>query len=113
MGKPVVATDGGGEAELIENGENGQLIDSGDSKQLTDTLYELICSPDRMSDIGKAARSHAKSNFDRITNMDHFESLILILVVDPRPVVALSPAIPMHDLPNQYFKRSCAFQRAR
>jgi glycosyltransferase involved in cell wall biosynthesis len=113
MGKPVVATDVGGVSELIENGENGQLIDSGDSEQLTDTLCELIRSPDRMNDIGKAARSHAKSNFDRISNMDHFESLILNLVEEPRSVIAPSPAIPMHDLPSQYFKRSCAFQSAQ
>lgn len=42
LGKPVVATDVGGNGELIRDGENGLLIPANDTKALTATLERLL-----------------------------------------------------------------------
>lgn len=42
LGKPVIATDVGGNSELITDEENGILIPSGDTKKLTEAIEHLI-----------------------------------------------------------------------
>lgn len=42
LGKPVIATDVGGNSELITNDENGILISSNDTKALTEAIERLI-----------------------------------------------------------------------
>lgn len=42
LGKPVIATDVGGNGELITDGENGLLVPPNDTKTLTDALAHLL-----------------------------------------------------------------------
>jgi glycosyltransferase involved in cell wall biosynthesis len=45
MGKPVLATDSGGPAEVIQHGVNGHLVPADDTEALTAALAELIRNP--------------------------------------------------------------------
>nr|MDT0656911.1 glycosyltransferase family 4 protein [Micromonospora sp. DSM 115978] len=54
-GLPVVATDGGGPAEWLRNGENGLLVPAGDPAALGAALRTLVDSPDLRRNLSSAA----------------------------------------------------------
>jgi glycosyltransferase involved in cell wall biosynthesis len=56
LGKPVIASDAGGPAEVIENGVDGILVPPGDSKTMAEAIIKLINHPILMADMGKAAQ---------------------------------------------------------
>ena len=69
MGKPVVASEGGGTAELVLDGEVGYLVPPADADALTQKLQILLDDPEvaaRMGEKGKQ-RIHDSFNLDRMT----------------------------------------------
>lgn len=58
MGVPVVSTSGGAQGEIIRNGRDGILVEPEESA-LRGALAELIASPAKRRDIGKAALERA------------------------------------------------------
>src|SRR6185436_16506432 len=58
MRKPVVATDAGGNRELVSSPEVGWLIPMKDRSALTNALLEVIEDPGRAERVGRAAREH-------------------------------------------------------
>lgn len=58
MGVPVVSTSGGAQGEIIRNGRDGILVEPEESA-LRGALAELIASPAKRRDMGKAALEHA------------------------------------------------------
>ena len=56
LGKPVVASDGGGTRELLLDGETGYLVPAGDAQQLTERLCELLDAPALRHRLGEAGR---------------------------------------------------------
>jgi glycosyltransferase involved in cell wall biosynthesis len=63
-GLPVVATNGGGPAEIIADGETGLLVPMGDAEAMADALQRLIASPDLRREMGSRAREYALAEFD-------------------------------------------------
>jgi glycosyltransferase involved in cell wall biosynthesis len=63
-GLPVVASDVGGMAELIEEGTTGFLVPSGDRMALARRLQELVDNHERRAMMGAAARQRALDLFD-------------------------------------------------
>ncbi len=63
LGRPVVATTGSGFAEVIRDGGDGILVEPGDSRQLADAVIGALARPDRLGEIGRAARLRAR-DFD-------------------------------------------------
>lgn len=59
-GKPVVATNVGGAAEAIVDGESGLLVDSDDDSAMAGRLLELLNGNGRASAMGDAARKRAE-----------------------------------------------------
>jgi glycosyltransferase involved in cell wall biosynthesis len=59
--KPIVASHVGGLPFLVENGATGLLVPPGDSAALANAISELLASPARRAEMGKAAR-------DRVVN---------------------------------------------
>lgn len=55
-GKPIVATEVGGNGESIENNHSGLLVPSKDEKALADALYKLITDEELRKALGKNAR---------------------------------------------------------
>lgn len=75
LGKPVVATDVGGNQELVCHGETGFLVPVGDAKAVAQTVLYLIRDPEMAKAMGERARQGVRSRFS-ITNMvKRYESL--------------------------------------
>ena len=77
MGRPVIATNAGGNGELVSSPEVGWLIPMKDRAALTAALREVIADPTRT---GKAARQHVVNGFSkelRITRLEDLYSRIL------------------------------------
>ena len=51
QGKVLIATNVGGNKEVINNGENGFLIESGDTKALLETIKYVYNNLDNLSEI--------------------------------------------------------------
>lgn len=62
-GLPVVATDVGGNSELIEHGRTGMLYASGDVRALADALLGLLARPEKARALGAAARQEYERRF--------------------------------------------------
>ena len=62
-GVPVVATDVGGVAELVDHGRTGFLVPSGDVAALAAALESLLAEPETAREMGRAARSRAEERF--------------------------------------------------
>ena len=56
-GKPIVATEVGGNGESIENNHSGLLVPSKDEKALADALYKLITNEELRKSLGKNAHT--------------------------------------------------------
>jgi glycosyltransferase involved in cell wall biosynthesis len=54
LGRPVIAADVGGNAELIKHGETGYLLPPGDGHALARAMAELAADPDRAREMGAA-----------------------------------------------------------
>ncbi len=62
-GKPVIATNAGGAAEIIQNGENGILVPPADSETLAAEITRLINDPQERHRLGKKARETTVERF--------------------------------------------------
>ncbi len=58
-GLPIVATDVGGNGEIVRDGVNGLLVPAGDAGQLADTLDTLLRDRTRVAALGAAGRAWA------------------------------------------------------
>lgn len=62
---PVVATDVGGNSEVVQNNISGLLAPRGDAAQLATHIHNLIQSPKRMAEFGLAGRERALKYFNQ------------------------------------------------
>jgi glycosyltransferase involved in cell wall biosynthesis len=60
LGTPIIATNVGGNPELIEDGKNGLLVPSGDRTALTEALLHLLVTPEHRARLSVAARTSAE-----------------------------------------------------
>lgn len=60
---PVVATDGGGARDIIDNGRTGVLVPMGDATALAAALAQLLTEPERAARLAAAGRQHALKHF--------------------------------------------------
>ena len=80
MQKPVVATNAGGNFELVSSPAVGWLIPMKDRAALTNALLEIIEQPARAAEVGRAAREHVVRGFSkelRITRLEELYGAIL------------------------------------
>lgn len=59
-GVPVLATAVGGMPELVEDGVTGRLVPPEDVDALADALGDLLAAPERLRELGEAARAEAE-----------------------------------------------------
>ncbi|GEM87300.1 glycosyltransferase family 4 protein [Meiothermus granaticius] len=62
-GLPIVATDVGGNREVIRDGETGLLVPAGSIEALRSALHKLIVSPPLREAMGKAGRLRYEKHF--------------------------------------------------
>ncbi|HEX6161304.1 MAG TPA: glycosyltransferase family 4 protein, partial [Thermoanaerobaculia bacterium] len=75
MEKPVIATNAGGNDELVSSPEVGWLIPMKDRAALTNALLAVIEDPARAAAVGKAARRHVVSGFSKELRISRLEEL--------------------------------------
>ena len=62
-GRPVVATRGGGVAEIVVDGQTGHLVTMGDPGAMADAICDLLGDPARAAAMGEAGRRRVLEHF--------------------------------------------------
>jgi glycosyltransferase involved in cell wall biosynthesis len=75
MAKPVIATDAGGNGELVSSPDAGWLIPMRDRAALTGALRDVIEHRDRALAVGRHARQHVVSGFSKELRVTRLEAL--------------------------------------
>jgi glycosyltransferase involved in cell wall biosynthesis len=76
LGRPVVATDVGGNGEVVVDGENGLLVPPGDLGGLAGALLRLARDPDLRRAMGERARTRHQDLFSLERMVDGYRSLL-------------------------------------
>lgn len=63
-GKPVIAANAGGAAEIIEHDKTGWLTPPGDAHQLSEMICQCHDSPEHTSAVAQAAKEYATQQFN-------------------------------------------------
>jgi glycosyltransferase involved in cell wall biosynthesis len=79
-GLPVVATDVGGNREVVVHGDTGLLVPVGDPARLADGICEVIRDPARAQGWGHAARARVETDFNITRTVASYESAYLELL---------------------------------
>jgi len=87
-GLPVLATNVGGNPEIIVDNANGSLFTPGDTQWLADRLHVLACDPALIHQLGTAARNHAIESFSLSRMLDTYRSFYLDLALRRRVAAA-------------------------
>jgi glycosyltransferase involved in cell wall biosynthesis len=82
-GLPVVATQVGGSAELVEHGHTGYLVPPGHPPALTEAILQLIESPDVTRGLGLAGRERTLRLFSLNGMVQAYDSLYRGLLQQP------------------------------
>ena len=75
MQRAVVATDCGGNRELVVDGEVGLLVPPRDPDAIASALTRLIGDPDLRAQLGAAARRRVVQHFSTEKRIDKLEAL--------------------------------------
>jgi glycosyltransferase involved in cell wall biosynthesis len=75
MQKPVIATDCGGNAELVSSRDVGWLVPSRDGHALAAAIREVIERPDRAASVARNARDHVVRGFSKELRISRLEQL--------------------------------------
>lgn len=75
LGKPVIATRGGGTNEIVFDNENGFLINPQDINQLKDKISLLNSNKKLAENLGKNGKSLVKEKFNLSDMTDHYINL--------------------------------------
>jgi glycosyltransferase involved in cell wall biosynthesis len=73
--KPVIATNGGGVPEIVQNGSTGLLVPMGDADALADAICRLMADPVAAAEMGLRGRERVHSHFrieDTANKVDRF-----------------------------------------
>jgi glycogen(starch) synthase len=75
VGTPLITTDVGGVAELVEHAQSGLLCPAGDVTALSDAILRLRARPELASALGARARERVRDHFTWEIAVGKFESL--------------------------------------
>ena len=76
MAKPVVLSDIGGAAEMVNDGIDGMLFQTGNLEELSDCLRRLSSRDDLRNSLGKNARKRVIADFKY---SDMFQNYLRVL----------------------------------
>jgi glycosyltransferase involved in cell wall biosynthesis len=83
-GVPVVATDVGGNPELVKNGETGLLVPAGDENKLVEALARLVRDAVLRAQFAGRSKEFARSHFHIDQIRRRFEQLYVTLSAEKR-----------------------------
>ena len=76
-GKPVIGSNIGGTAELIEDGKTGLLFEPGNIRMLSEKIRYLINNPELIIKMGKRAREKVETELSPLRNYQSILSLLI------------------------------------
>ncbi len=76
-GLPVFATQHGGIPEAVNDGGNGILVEERDHDALGNALIELVKTPERLQQMGRAAAQSVAAHFDQASQSRRLEQIYL------------------------------------
>jgi glycosyltransferase involved in cell wall biosynthesis len=79
-GRPVIAADAGGTAELVGRNGAGILVPPGDSDALAAAVRELLDDPERRRGIGEAARRRVEAEFPLARMIERYEAALAAII---------------------------------
>jgi glycosyltransferase involved in cell wall biosynthesis len=74
-GRAVVASAVGGLPEIVDDGRTGRLVPPGDGAALAAAIVELVTEPERVAELGEAARERALGEFSLDRCADRIDAL--------------------------------------
>lgn len=74
-GLPVVATDVGGNADLVQRGKTGELVPGGDVEAMARQFVSLASDPQRAAEMGRAGRRAAETRFGLRAMVEAYQHL--------------------------------------
>ena len=80
VGVPVVATDAGGTAEAVLDGETGLIVPCDDAAGLAEKTAALLGAPARRAEMGRAGRRRVEEHFTAVQMREGYEHLYRQLV---------------------------------
>ncbi|OQX91540.1 MAG: hypothetical protein B6D58_07575 [candidate division Zixibacteria bacterium 4484_95] len=80
-GLPVVVTDCGGPAEIVENGKCGLITPKADSEELARSIIKLLCDKRLREQYGENGKKRAYSNFSMNNFIEKHENLYRKLIM--------------------------------
>lgn len=89
-GLPLIASDVGGNNELVQDGVNGLLVPVDDSDALASAITRIIAEPARAAAFGKASRQRFERFFEARTMVARYQALYSG-AADPPPASAVDP----------------------
>ncbi len=75
MGKPVIATDVGGNRELVRRGANGILVPTGDPASMARAVVQLAGHPERRLAMGARGQNMASTTFSLGNMVEAYQDL--------------------------------------
>ncbi len=84
MKKPIIATNVGGNKELIKNKENGMLIEPYNTTSIAEAVISLYNNKTKMRQFGEKAQKVAVTHFDINRKAIEFQNILLELVRSDR-----------------------------
>jgi glycosyltransferase involved in cell wall biosynthesis len=91
MEKPVIATDAGGNGELVSSSDVGWLIPMKNRAALTGALLRVIGNAEHAAQVGRNARQHVVQGFSKELRINRLEELYSEILAAGRSAVR-SPA---------------------
>jgi len=74
--RPIVATDAGGNAELVIDQESGLIVPSDNPEEFAKAVVELLEDPKKACSLGRAARKRAEEMFSSAAAIKRIEKLL-------------------------------------
>ncbi|HJR51216.1 MAG TPA: glycosyltransferase, partial [Gemmatimonadales bacterium] len=79
-GRPVIAADAGGTAELVGTNGAGVLVPPGDPDSLAAAVRELLDDPEQRRRLGHAARERIQNEFPLARMIDRYEAALTAVI---------------------------------
>ena len=82
---PVIATNVGGNAELVQRGQTGEIVPAADPQALAASLAALACQPELAAAYGRAGRSEVEARFSLPVMVATYQALYDRLLAQTGP----------------------------
>ena len=83
-GKPVIATNVGGNPEMVVNGITGYFVPPADSSAMAGAITALLQEPDKAKAMGAAGKRLVEEKFSKKAMVERYENLYKSLIGDSK-----------------------------